>query len=128
MARVYERQLSGIYRSRNGVILGVCRGIVEHLDFSVFWTRVIALAFLVCSGFWPIGGLYLLAALLMKPEPILPIATEEEQEFYNSYASSRSMALHRLQRTFDNLDRRIRRIESMVTAREYDWERRFNDS
>ena len=128
MARVYERQLSGLYRSRNGVILGVCRGIAEYLDFSVFWMRAIALALLVCSGIWPMVGLYILVALLMKSEPVLPLQTEEEQEFYNSYASSRSMALHRLKRTFDNLDRRIRRMENMVTTREYNWERRLNDS
>jgi phage shock protein C len=63
----------------------------------------------------------------MKPEPVLPLETEAEQEFYNSYATSRSMALHRLRRTFDQLDRRIRRIESIVTSREYDWERRLNE-
>jgi len=37
------------------------------------------------------------------------------------------MALHRLKRTFDNLDRRIQRIESIVTARDYDWERRLRE-
>ncbi|MBI3301825.1 MAG: hypothetical protein HYZ72_07070 [Deltaproteobacteria bacterium] len=71
--------------------------------------------------------LYFLAALLMKPEPVLPLETEGEQEFYNSYASSRRMALHRLKRTYDTLDRRIQRIESIVTSREYDWERRLNE-
>ena len=89
--------------------------------------RVIACVLLVFSGIWPIAVLYFLAALLMKPEPVLPLQTEEEQEFYDSYASSRRMALHRLKRTYDNLDRRIQRIESIVTSREYDWERRLNE-
>jgi phage shock protein C len=128
MAGVYERQLTGPYRSRTGMILGVCKGIAEYLDFSVFWMRAIALTLLLFSGIWPIVGLYLLMALLMKPEPVLPLKTEAEREFYNSYASSQTMALHRLKRTFDNLDRRIRRMENIVTAREYDWERRLNDS
>ncbi|HHP7233096.1 MAG TPA: PspC domain-containing protein, partial [Desulfobacterales bacterium] len=35
----YQR---GLYRSRNGVILGVCRGIADHFDFSVFWIRLFA--------------------------------------------------------------------------------------
>jgi phage shock protein C len=127
MTRFSARKRTGLYRSRRGVICGVCRGIAEYLDFSVFWTRIIALALLVFSGFWPILGLYFLAALLMKPEPSIPLETEEEQEFYQSYVHSRHMALQRLKRTFDHLDRRIQRIENIVTTREYDWEQRLNN-
>jgi len=32
-----------------------------------------------------------------------------------------------MRRTFENLDRRIQRIESIVTARDYDWDARLND-
>ena len=122
-----DRQRSGPYRSRSGLILGVCKGLAAYFDFSVFGMRVITFLLLVFSGVWPIVILYFLAALLMKPEPVLPLETEGEQEFYNSYASSRRMALHRLKRTYDNLDRRIQRIESVVTSREYDWDRRLNE-
>lgn len=121
-----DRRRSGLYRARNGMILGVCKGIAEHLGFSVFWMRVIVVAIFIFTGIWPIAGLYLLAALVMKPEPVLPFETEAEEEFYNSFTSSRHMALQRLKRTFDRLDRRIRRMEGIVTDREYDWERRFN--
>jgi len=123
--REHLRKTTGIYRSRHGMILGVCRGLAEYADISVFWVRAITVAMLIFTGFWPIGGLYLLAAFLMKPEPVLPIRTEGEQDFYNSYANSRTIALHRLRRTFDQLDRRIRRMEDRITNREYDWERRL---
>ncbi len=113
------------YRSRRGLILGVCRGLAEYLDVSVFWIRVIAVIILISTGLWPVAGLYLLAALVLKPEPVLPLQTEGEQDFYNSYAHSRTIALHRLRRTSGQLDRRIRRMESMVTNREDDWERRL---
>ena len=122
-----DRQQGGLYRSRSGKILGVCKGLADYFDFSVSGMRVIALALLIFSGVWPMIIVYFVAALLMKPEPVLPLNTEEEQEFYNSYASSRRMALHRLKRTYDNLDRRIQRIESIVTSREYDWDRRLNE-
>jgi phage shock protein C len=127
MTRVADQQRNGLYRSRTGMILGVCKGIAEYFDLSVTGTRILACIVLVCSGVWPAVVLYFLAALLMKPEPVLPLKTEEEQEFYDSYASSRRMALHRLKRTYDNLDRRIQRIESVVTSREYDWDRRLNE-
>ena len=126
MRHYAERHRGGLYRSRTGMLLGVCKGLGEFFDFSVFWMRVIAVGLLLLSGVWPLVALYFVAALLMKPEPILFPETEEEQEFYNSYASSRRMALHRLKRTYDNLDRRIRRIEDIVTSREYDWDRRLN--
>lgn len=115
-----------LYRSRHGYILGVCRGLAEYMNVSLFWTRVIAVALMFFTGFWLVLGLYFLAALLMKPEPVVPLVTEEDGEFYNSYTSSRSMAIRRLKRTFDNLDRRIQHIEDIVTSREYDWNRRMN--
>lgn len=118
---------NGIYRSRNGIILGVCKGLAEHFDFSVFWTRVIALIFLFIVGILPAIGLYLLAALLMKPEPVIPVVNPAEKEFYDSYTYSRQGAVQRLKRRFENLQRRIQRMEHIVTSSEYDWEDRLNN-
>ena len=70
MNKYYYRSRHGFYRSRNGAIFGVCRGIADHFDFSLFWTRMIAVIILFITGFWPAVGLYLLAALLMKSEPL----------------------------------------------------------
>jgi len=116
---------TGLYRSRHGIICGVCRGVAEYLDFSVFWTRMIAVALLIFTGIWPIVGIYLLAMLVMKPEPLVPFETDEEAEFYNSFTQSRSMAVQRLKRIYDKIDRRVQRMEDAVTAREYDWDQRL---
>ena len=113
---------AGLYRSRNGAIFGICRGVAEYFDFSVFWARAIAIIFLLVSGFWPAIGLYLIAALLMKPAPVVPLKSEAEQEFYDSYTHSRHRAARRLQRRYESLERRIQRMEHMVTAREFDWD------
>jgi phage shock protein C len=75
----------GIYRSRQGAIFGVCRGLAEHFDFSVFWVRLVAVAALLFSGLWPAMFLYILAALVMKPEPVMPISSPDEQQFYDHY-------------------------------------------
>lgn len=127
MTNEYPREGRKLYRSRDGMIFGVCKGIADHLGFSLFWMRVLAAGALVFTGIWPVMGLYILAALLMKPEPVLPLTSEEDHEFYDSYTRSRTMALHRLKRTFDGLDRRIQRMESIVTARDYDWDRRMSE-
>ncbi len=125
MKRMERIVRGGLHRSRNGVILGVCRGIAESFDFSVFWTRAIAVAALFLSGFWPVTGIYFLAAVLMKPEPVLPIETEEHQEFYDSYVYSRHGAVDRIKKRYEQIERRIRRMEDAVTAREFDWDRRL---
>jgi phage shock protein C len=115
----------GIYRSRNGIIFGVCRGLAEHFDFSVPWARAIAIIFLLVSGFWPAIGLYVVATILMKPAPVIPIETEAEKELYDSYTHSRHLAALRIKRRYDNLEKRLRRMEHIVTAREFDWDERL---
>ncbi len=124
-----DSSVSGMpYRSRDGAIAGVCRGLAEYFDFSVFWLRIIFVLGAVFTGLWPAVAGYVLAALLMKPEPLLPPENMEEEEFYRSYTGSRSMAVQRLKRTFDSLDRRIQRIESIVTKRGYDWDKRLDEA
>jgi phage shock protein C len=122
--RDYTRK--GLYRSRSGAVFGVCRGLAEYFDFSVFWVRFIAVAALIFTGLWPAVGLYLIAALIMKPAPAIPIASAGEREFYDRYAASRRDAAQSLKRRFHHLDERIRRMEDVVTSREYDWERRLH--
>jgi phage shock protein C len=116
----------GIYRARDGVFLGVCKGIADYFDLSVFWVRIAFIVTFIFSGFWPAIGVYLVAAFFMKPEPIIPLGSEEEQEFYDSYVHSPRGAARRLKKKFENLDRRIRQMEDRVTGKEYEWERRFN--
>jgi len=124
----YDRiSKGGVYRSRSGVIFGVCRGLAEYFDFSVFWARAIAVIFLLVSGFWPAIGLYLIATLLLKPAPVVPLETEAEQEFYDSYTHSRRMAARRLKRRFENLERRLQRMEHIVTTREFDWDSKLQE-
>ena len=56
----------------------------------------------------------------MNVEPPLEPKSPSEWEFYNSYASSKSLALARLKQRFE-------RLEDLVTAREYDWDRRLRE-
>lgn len=114
------------YRSRNGVIFGVCSGLAKYFDFNVFWIRAICVLFLFLSGLWPILGIYILASLIMKPEPVRPINTEEEQEFYDTYVHSPNSAVQRIKQRYGRLEKRIRRMEDSVTSREFEWDRKMN--
>ena len=126
MKRFEKILRGGMYRSRDGIILGVCRGIAEYFDFSIFWTRVVSLILLFFTGLWPIAVLYFIAALIMKPEPVLPLRTGDQQEFYESYVHSPKSAADRLKRRYENLERRLQRMENYVTSTEFDWEHRLN--
>ena len=108
MKRYKNKFSRGLYRSRNGVIMGVCAGIAEYFDFSVFWVRIIALIILLFSGFWPILILYVIATLLMKKEPAPQTHAENG---YDIYVHSRQGMTDRMKRRFDNLERRIDRME-----------------
>lgn len=125
MSRLNRRSLRGLYRSRDGVLLGVCRGIARHFDLSVNWIRFFVVVMLLLTGVWPIAGIYLVAALIMKPEPVRPFADEDEQVFYESYVDSRRRAAESLRKRYRDIERRIRRMEDAVTSKEYDWDRRM---
>jgi phage shock protein C len=119
----FERLASskGIYRSRNGIFMGVCRGLAEHFNLSVFWMRTIVLVLFLFTGFWPVGVMYIVAGLLLKMEPVSPLRDEKDKDFYDNYTHSRESAIQRIKRKFENIERRIQRMEHTVTSREFDW-------
>jgi len=117
----------GLYKARDGIFAGVCKGIADHFDFSVGWTRLLVIVALFITGFWPVVIAYIVAACVMKPAPVVPIRSSADAEFYQSYATSSQMALQRLKATFSKLDRRLQRLEHVITTREYDWERRMRN-
>jgi phage shock protein C len=121
---IYGRRF---YRSRSGAILGICKGIATYFDISLFWTRTIAVALLLVSGFWPTLGAYLLAALLIKPEPVIPFDAEGEAAFYDTYAHAPRRAAPGLKQRYERLERRLRRMEDAVTTKSFDWERRMRE-
>ena len=115
-----------LYRSRNGMIWGVCRGLSDYFNLRVGWVRFFALVILLISGIWPIVVIYFLAGFIMKPEPVIPLESEEQRDFYDGYVNSRQRTLRDIKRRFTNLDRRLRRMEDSVTSRDFEWEERLN--
>ncbi len=121
-----NRNSHTLYRSRNGKIFGVFQGLADYFGLNVFWLRLGAVVLFFMTGGIPLIPIYVVAAILMTPEPPQALRSDEE-EFYNSFTSNRRLALSRLSEKLDGLDRRARRIEDIVTARGYDWERRMRE-
>ena len=115
-----------LYRSRRGKIFGVIQGISDYTGLNAFWMRVILILLAIFTWFLPMLLTYVVAALLMKLEPAEELAPDDE-EFYNSVADNQTLATERIKRRMEALDRRAKRLESIVTARGYDWDRRMNN-
>jgi phage shock protein C len=118
----------GPYRSRNSMISGVCAGLAEHFGIAPFWIRITAVFLLLVTGFWPILILYLVATILMKPAPVRPFDNPSERDFYDAYTRVPRYTVQHIHEKFVNLDRRIQRMEDVVTARAYDWDRKMREA
>lgn len=126
----------GPYRARNGAILGVIKGLAEYFNFPVFWMRVIGVFFMLATGFWPAVIIYLLAGLIMKPTPLEYMQPCGDQSGYGAGQSGRyrqdesacgaqPSRAQQLKKRFDRLEQRIRRMEDVVTSREFQWDSRM---
>ena len=126
MSRYNSKSRGGLYRSGDGIILGVCRGVADYFDCSAFWIRAILIVVFIFTGFWPIIGIYILAALLMKSEPGVPGRKESKRNIHCSYKRARHESAERFRRKWRHLEKRIRRMEDKATSREFDWNSRFH--
>jgi phage shock protein C len=126
MSRYSRTSRRGFYRSRKGVILGVCRGVADYFDFSVFWIRAIAVILFICTGFWPIVGVYILAALLMKSDPARSGGRKSKPGSGGRHHCTENDTADRLRQKWKRLEKRIRNMEDKVTSREFDWNSRFH--
>lgn len=52
-------------KSKQRVFLGVCGGVAEYLHIDPTVIRLVAIVLLVLTGFFPIGLIYIVAALIM---------------------------------------------------------------
>ncbi len=64
----YSPRSHGLRRSTDGVLLGVCQGFANWMGIPAWPIRLATFITFIMSGFWPVGALYLIAAIAMKPE------------------------------------------------------------
>lgn len=73
----YRRRL---YRSRDGIIWGVCQGLADYFEVPVGILRTIAVVSFILTGFFPVGVIYALAALILPLEPIYGTSSRSYRE------------------------------------------------
>jgi phage shock protein C len=57
------------YRSRDGIIFGICQGIADWRDLPVFYIRLTFFILLIVTGFFPALLIYLIAGIILPLEP-----------------------------------------------------------
>lgn len=114
-----------LYRSRKGMVFGVCKGFAEYAELPVFWIRFIMVCLTILSWILPFVILYVVAAFWMRPEPVLEPEAEEDWRTYVTSACAQSQGLAQLQRYLDDVEARALRLERQASARQFDWERRL---
>lgn len=58
-------QRKRLTKSNNKVFLGVCGGLADYFGIDPTIVRLIVLVLLVLTGFFPVGLIYIVAALIM---------------------------------------------------------------
>jgi phage shock protein C len=101
-------------------MLGVCRGLADYLGLPAWAVRAFAVVLFLTLGWWVLVG-YLACGLLLRPA----LAGEG-----NGDAAERPVfrAARRLADRAKDLDARLARMESHVTSREFDFDRRLGRS
>ncbi len=109
-------------RSRDGEILGVCRGIAEWRDFPVGAVRLIFVFLVLFAGMsiW----VYFILALILPIEP--EYRGDRHQEDRNR--RDKKASYDDVKADFDNLKERVNKMEDDELDKEKDWENRFSKS
>lgn len=110
-----------LYRSRRGKIFGVCQGLADWRNLPVEYIRIFMIMAFVFTGFFPVGIIYFLAALIL---PLEPPGVRSSEDFRDT-DEKRSHRFENVKREFDDLKDRVRDMEGRVFDKEKDWDDRF---
>ena len=111
----YTSGRNRLYRSRNGEILGVCRGIAEWREFPVGSVRLGFILLAVLTAFMPVFLFYIVLGLVL---PLEPAGQEEERIRRNRREPD-------IEAEFNDLKSRVKNMEAERFDKERDWEERF---
>ncbi|MDR3135440.1 MAG: PspC domain-containing protein [Deltaproteobacteria bacterium] len=111
--------VQGPFRSKNGLIFGVIRGLADYYGISPYMLRLAALGVSIFLAFWPVLLLYIAAAIIMPAEPTVRPVTERDRERVILGRVDPATLVDSLVSRADNLERKIRRLEDHVTSKSF---------
>lgn len=113
--------------TRNGRFMGVCAGIADYFD-----TRPSVIRFLVVLGalFTGIIGVlicYVILGVILDKKPDDLYDEPEEDQFWRQARTKPDYTKVDLNRRFEEIERRTRRMEAYMTSRQFRMNREFRD-
>ena len=118
-----------LYRSRNGMLLGICQGIADWRDLPVFAVRLIFVIICLVTAVAPCVIIYLLLGLILPIEPRGAYRNDRsENTNYDNFRKNGKATMDDIKSEFDNLKSRVNKMEDEATHdKESDWDRKFHD-
>ncbi len=108
-----------LYRSRDGVLLGVCKGIAEWRDFPVDLVRLAFILLTFVGGFtiW----IYFILAFVLPVEPEGYYRDNRYERRKRGYQEKKED----IKTDFENLKAKVNKMEDEELDKERDWDNRF---
>jgi phage shock protein C len=111
--------VQGPFRSKDGLFLGVIRGMAEHYKMSPYVLRLIVVGVSIFLAFWPVLLLYFAAAIIMPVEPkVMPVTARDRERVLLGQVNPTTLVDSLILRA-DNLEAKLRRIEDYVTSKNF---------
>jgi phage shock protein C len=117
-----------LYRSRNGMLLGICQGIADWRDLPVFVVRLIFVVICLATAVAPCVIIYLLLGLIIPLEPRGAYRhSKADDNYYENFKKNGKATMDDIKNEFDNLKSRVNKMEDEATKdKESDWDNRFH--
>lgn len=126
-------------RSPRGEIFGVVTGLAEWRGLPPATTRLIVLLITVFTAVVPVLIIYLILALILPEQTPDDIIDGDYDDAYRSFrqnrrhryaedASFREKSDDDLEKEYENLKKKVDRMENDIYDREKDWDERFKNS
>ena len=105
---------------RDGWLAGVCRGVADYFDWKVQWVRVIVIAIMILTAFWPVAIVYGVLWYVMEEGDLnnpnrpkwsdMPLAAARAAGTTASTETA-STTMRDIKERFTRLDDRLRKLE-----------------
>lgn len=119
-----------LYRSHNGMIFGVCAGIAEYFDLPPWGVRLIWLVLSFMTFPLPLI-IYVVLGMMLPKRPLAPpqayYPNGDPFQAQPTRPATHAEMLSRIQERFDALDKRLQRMEDIVTHPGFGLEEKYRD-
>lgn len=117
--------VTGPFRSKNGLLLGVIQGFAEHWRMSPFVLRAMVILLAIFTAFWPVVIVYLVSAFILPARPANLPLTERQKEIVLLSRANPEAVFEGLENRLKGLDAKVRRLEDIVTSKSFQASRSF---